>query len=124
MKRLFLRIDFASSPFYVNTELRDFPAADARGAPGSIALDWRYEHLCRSRRGAANPPPITDQLSFPALDYPFSQERGRFGRTCRATSDWLNDNPDAPIGDLCYTTNVSRSQFLFRFAVPARRSRS
>src|SRR4029077_21147086 len=34
--------------------------------------------------------------------------------------NWLNDNPDAPIGDLCYTTNVSRSQFAFRFAAPAR----
>ena len=38
--------------------------------------------------------------------------------------NWLNDNPDAPIGDLCYTTNVSRSQFAFRFAAPAGRSRS
>ena len=34
--------------------------------------------------------------------------------------NWLNDNPDAPIGDVCYTTNVSRSQFAFRFAAPAR----
>ena len=34
--------------------------------------------------------------------------------------NWLDDNPDAPIGDLCYTTNVSRSQFAFRFAAPAR----
>jgi acyl transferase domain-containing protein len=34
-------------------------------------------------------------------------------------SDWLNDHPDAPIGDLCYTTNVSRSQFAFRFAARA-----
>ena len=33
--------------------------------------------------------------------------------------NWLNDNPSAPIGDLCYTTNVSRSQFAFRFAAPA-----
>jgi acyl transferase domain-containing protein len=34
--------------------------------------------------------------------------------------NWLNDNPDVPFGDLCYTTNVSRSQFAFRFAAPAR----
>ena len=34
--------------------------------------------------------------------------------------NWLNDNPDAPIDDVCYTTNVSRSQFTFRFAAPAR----
>ncbi len=34
--------------------------------------------------------------------------------------NWLNDNPDTPIGDLCFTTNVSRSQFAYRFAAPAR----
>ncbi len=33
--------------------------------------------------------------------------------------NWLHDNPDAPIGDLCFTTNVSRSQFAYRFAAPA-----
>ena len=33
---------------------------------------------------------------------------------------WLDENPEVPIGDVCYTTNVSRSQFGFRFAVPAR----
>ena len=34
--------------------------------------------------------------------------------------NWLDDHPEAPIGDVCYTTNVSRSQFTFRFAAPAR----
>ena len=34
--------------------------------------------------------------------------------------NWLKDNPEAPIGDICYTTNISRSQFAFRFAAPAR----
>ncbi|MET0707116.1 MAG: SDR family NAD(P)-dependent oxidoreductase, partial [Tardiphaga sp.] len=33
--------------------------------------------------------------------------------------NWLNENPDAGLGDVCYTTNVSRSQFSFRFAAPA-----
>jgi acyl transferase domain-containing protein len=33
---------------------------------------------------------------------------------------WLDDHPEAPIGDVCYTTNVSRSQFAFRFAAPVR----
>ena len=33
--------------------------------------------------------------------------------------NWLNDNPGAPIGDVCYTTNVSRSQFDFRYAASA-----
>ena len=33
--------------------------------------------------------------------------------------NWLDDNPSAPLGDLCFTTNVSRSQFPFRFAAPA-----
>ena len=34
--------------------------------------------------------------------------------------DWLDDHPQASIGDLCYTTNVSRSQFAFRVAAPTR----
>jgi|SRR5215203_4257928 hypothetical protein len=34
--------------------------------------------------------------------------------------NWLNDNPDIAIGDICFITNVSRSQFAYRFAAPAR----
>lgn len=113
-------IDFASSPFYVNTRLSNFTASEAPRRAGlnslgiggtnvfavleqapSVAQDW-----------SPDPRPCLLTLSAKSADALIARVE-QFQR-------WLNDNANASLGDVCYTTNMSRSQFAFRFAVPAR----
>jgi acyl transferase domain-containing protein/surfactin synthase thioesterase subunit/acyl carrier protein len=114
-------IDFASSPFYVNTTLRDFPGSNSprRAAVNSLGIGGTnaFAVLEETPLAAA----VADQLEQVACLVTLSAKSANaLVARVEQLLNWLNDNPDAPIGDVCYTTNVSRSQFGFRFAAPAR----
>ncbi len=115
-------IDFASSPFYVNTKLQDFALADAprRAALNSLGIGGTnaFAILEEAPLAAAIREQAPDQ--FPCFATLSAKSADALVARVEQLLDWLNNNPDAPIGDLCYTTNVSRSQFAFRFAAPAR----
>ena len=115
-------IDFASSPFYVNTKLQDFPAADTprRAALNSLGIGGTnaFAILEEAPPAAANADQSPDR--FPCVVTLSAKSADALVARVEQLLNWLNDNPGAPIGDLCYTTNVSRSQFAFRFAAPAR----
>ncbi|HEU5276253.1 MAG TPA: SDR family NAD(P)-dependent oxidoreductase [Xanthobacteraceae bacterium] len=116
------RIDFAASPFYVNTRLQDFPLTDTPrraglnslgiGGTNAFAVLEEAPPVQASNKEAAGSFPRLLTLSAKSPDALVARVEQLLG--------WLNENPEAPIGDLCYTTNVSRSQFTFRFAAPAR----
>jgi acyl transferase domain-containing protein/surfactin synthase thioesterase subunit/acyl carrier protein len=115
-------IDFASSPFYVNAELRDFPGADTPRRAGLNSLGIGGTNTFAVLEEA---PPIhaADSSSpglWPCLLTLSAKSTAALAARVEQLLNWLNDNPNAPIADLCYTTNVSRSQFGFRFAAPAR----
>ena len=115
------RIDFASSPFYVNTTLQDFPFADTPRRAGLNSLGIGGTNTFAVLEEAPPTVAITDQPDrFPRLITLSAKSADALVARVEQFLNWLNDNPDAPIGDLCYTTNVSRSQFLFRYAAPAR----
>jgi len=115
------RIDFAASPFYVNTELRDFARGDAPRRAGVNSLGIGGTNAFAVLEEA--PPP--SQHDTPSADvHPHlvtlsAKSAEALVARVQQLLDWLNEHPDAPIGDLCYTTNVSRSQFAFRFAAHA-----
>jgi acyl transferase domain-containing protein/surfactin synthase thioesterase subunit/aryl carrier-like protein len=115
-------INFASSPFYVNTKLQEFPRADTprRAALNSLGIGGTNAFAILEEA----PPPgaIAHQSpdQFPCLVTLSAKSADALVARVEQLLNWLNDNPDAPIGDLCYTTNVSRSQFAFRFAASAR----
>lgn len=116
------RIDFASSPFYVNTKLQDFPRTDTPRRAGLNSLGIGGTNVFAILEEA---PPIAAAKNqspgaFPCLVTLSAKSAEALVARVEQFVNWLNDNPDAPIGDLCYTTNVSRSQFTFRFAAPAR----
>jgi len=115
-------IDFAASPFFVNTKLRDFPLADAPRRAGLNSLGIGGTNVFAVLEEA---PPIAAAETrstdlFPCLITLSAKSADALVVRVEQLLNWLNDNPDAAIGDLCYTTNVSRSQFAFRFAAPAR----
>src|SRR5215475_4841215 len=116
------RIDFASSPFFVNTELRDFPCADAprRAGLNSLGIGGTNSFAILEE---APPLAVTDSRSpaaFPCLVTLSAKSADALVARVEQLLRWLDDNPDVPLGDLCYTTNVSRAQFFFRFAAPVR----
>jgi acyl transferase domain-containing protein/surfactin synthase thioesterase subunit/acyl carrier protein len=115
-------IDFASSPFYVNTKLRDFPLADTPRRAGLNSLGIGGTNVFAVLEEA--PPSATTETRspdlFPCLVTLSAKSADALVARVAQLLSWVNDHIDAPIGDLCYTTNVSRSQFAFRFAAPAR----
>ena len=115
------RIDFAGSPFYVNTKLQDFPVMDTprRAGLNSLGIGGTNAFAVLEEAppiaAANNKPPE----AFPRLVTLSAKSADALVARVEQLLIWLNNNLDAPIGDLCYTTNVSRSQFMFRFAAPA-----
>jgi acyl transferase domain-containing protein/surfactin synthase thioesterase subunit/acyl carrier protein len=116
------RIDFASSPFYVNTKLQDFPPSDTPRRAGLNSLGIGGTN-CFAVLEEAPPIAATDGQSsdnFPCLVTLSAKTADALIARVKQLLNWLDGNLDAAIADLCYTTNVSRSQFAFRFAAPAR----
>ena len=113
-------INFASSPFYVNTKLQVFPVTDTPRRVGLNSLGIGGTNTFVILEEA--PPAATNESSgaFPCLVTLSAKTADALRARVEQLLNWLDNNPDAPIGDLCYTTNVSRSQFAFRFAAPAR----
>ena len=116
------RIDFSSSPFYVNTKLQDFPLADTPRRVGLNGLGIGGTNTFAVLEEAPTPAATKSQSSdrFPCLMTLSAKSADALVARVEQLLNWLNDNPDAPIDDVCHTTNVSRSQFTFRFAAPAR----
>jgi acyl transferase domain-containing protein/surfactin synthase thioesterase subunit/acyl carrier protein len=114
-------IDFGTSPFFVNTKLRDFPRANTprRAALNSLGIGGTNSFAILEEAPPAKPGDQSPD-QFPCLITLSAKSADALVARVEQLHSWLNDNPDAPIGDLCYTTNVSRSQFAFRFAAPAR----
>ena len=115
------RIDFAASPFYVNTELRDFPRGDTprRAGVNSLGIGGTNAFAVLEEAPPPSQPDTRSADAHPHLVTLSAKSAEALVARVRQLLDWLNDHPDVPIGDLCYTTNVSRSQFAFRFAAHA-----
>jgi acyl transferase domain-containing protein/surfactin synthase thioesterase subunit/acyl carrier protein len=115
-------IDFRSSPFYVNTRLQDFPFS---GTPRRAALNSLGIGGTNAFAVLEEAPPLAPRSSAsedvrPGLITLSAKTADALIARVQQFLSWLQENPHVSIGDLTYTTNVSRSQFAFRFAAPAR----
>lgn len=115
------RIDFAASPFYVNTELRDFSRGETlrRAGVNSLGIGGTNAFAVLEEAPPPSQPDTRSADAHPHLVTLSAKSAEALMARVQQLLDWLNDHPDVPIGDLCYTTNVSRSQFAFRFAARA-----
>jgi len=116
------RIDFAASPFYVNTALQDFPRMDTPRRVGlnSLGIGGTNGFAVLEEAPPRAAPMDQSPGAFPCLVTLSGKSADALVARVEQLLSWLNANPAAPVGDLCYTTNVSKSQFAFRFAAPAR----
>ena len=115
-------IDFASSPFYVNTKLSDFPAGDTprRAAVNSLGIGGTNSFAVLEEAPPIEATENKTEVNLPCLVTLSAKSAEALVAQVERLLKWLDDHPEAPIGDVCYTTNVSRSQFAFRFAAPVR----
>lgn len=112
------KIDFAASPFYVNTECREWPSADRprRTAINSLGL------------GGTNAFLVLEEPPTPALEAADEAPLHLFALSARTDAAlhesaqrhraWL-DHADAPLADVCFTATAGRAHFAKRRAIVA-----
>ncbi|TXH76237.1 MAG: amino acid adenylation domain-containing protein, partial [Lysobacteraceae bacterium] len=110
------QIDFANSPFYVNTQLRDWPAKDGtrRAGVSSFGIGGTNAHVVLEEA-----PAIAIESSLrPAQLLVLS---ARSGEALQAASlrlaDYLGGADAAPLADVAYTLQVGRTAHAFRRVV-------
>jgi acyl transferase domain-containing protein/surfactin synthase thioesterase subunit/acyl carrier protein len=113
-------IDFAGSPFFVNAALRDWPSSGhpRRAGVNSLGIGGTNAFAVLEEAPEATPAPADENrpVSLFTLSAKSEAALGAYVDRFRA---YLRENGGADVGDLCYTSNVSRSQFAHRLAVPA-----
>ncbi|MFN0059175.1 MAG: SDR family NAD(P)-dependent oxidoreductase [Planctomycetota bacterium] len=114
-------IDFASSPFFVNTALR--PWTPARGAPrragiNSLGVGGTNAHVIVEEAPAVAPT-SPSKRSFQLLRL---SARSRAALDAQATrlGQFLKQHPELPIGDVAYTLAIGRRDFAVRRVLACR----
>ncbi|MDM5187018.1 SDR family NAD(P)-dependent oxidoreductase [Bacillus sp. DX4.1] len=113
-------IDFESSPFYVNSELKDWkvePGEKRRAAISSFGFSGTNAHLV-----IEEPPQKTLSNSSEGLYFvPFSaRNEDALQQQLQNLRSWLEKESACSIGDLCYTLLVGRKHFAVRSALLVR----
>jgi phthiocerol/phenolphthiocerol synthesis type-I polyketide synthase E len=102
------RIDFASSPFYVNTKLTPWKAEGAprRGGVSSFGIGGTNAHVVLEEAPAV---PAASPAPRPWHLLPLSAKGGgRLEVAARRLSAHLRERPDLPLADVGYTLQVGR----------------
>jgi acyl transferase domain-containing protein/surfactin synthase thioesterase subunit len=108
------KIDFAASPFFVNTQCRDWPAGDRPrlAAVNSLGLGGTNAFVVLEE-----PPTATERAAEPdlALFTLSARSEAALGASIERHVTWLNrDNVRLP--DICFTSTSGRMHFPVRFA--------
>lgn len=119
------RIDFANSPFFVNTELRAWEVNGTPRRAGVSALGMggtnahlvleeapRIPHEAEAQNGTNALPERTYHLL--ALS---ARDQTALAELARRYADWLAAHPETSLADICYTANTGRRHFEQRLAV-------
>jgi acyl transferase domain-containing protein/surfactin synthase thioesterase subunit len=114
------RIDFVHSPFHVNTELRAWAAADGprRAAVNSLGIGGTNAFAVLEE-APPGPEPIPDPRPVHLFTLSAKTETALSAYADRFRA-FLEATPSVSLADLCYTVNVSRSEFPHRLALAAR----
>jgi amino acid adenylation domain-containing protein len=112
------RIDFASSPFFVNTELRPWPAGQVRRAGvTSLGMGGTNVHLVLEEAPAAVP---TSSASRPRqLVLLSAKSAAALERATARLADHLREEPGLELADVAFTLSHGRKAFQHRRALLA-----
>ncbi|MGO4879184.1 amino acid adenylation domain-containing protein [Pedobacter psychrotolerans] len=113
------KIDFDQSPFYVNTELRDWNHAGypLRAGVSSFGIGGTNAHMILEEAPAEEPgSPGRESFLLPVSAKTSSALAGNLSRL----KTYLEKHPDLLLADVAYTLQVGRSSFGFRKSVVCR----
>ncbi len=116
-------IDFGSSPFFVNRELRPWNREEGhlrRAAVSAFSFNGTNAHLVLEEAAA---PALTSQISKPAYLVAVSATtESALRRRLEALADWLESSDAASVSleSVSFTLNAGRSHFQKRYALVAR----
>lgn len=107
------RIDFDSSPFFVNTTLRRW---ESKGVPrragvSSLGIGGTNAHVVLEETPALDP---TDRARPWQLLILSARTQSALDTSTRNLATQLSDNPGAPIADVAYTLQLGRRAFDYR----------
>ncbi|MCB0188793.1 MAG: type I polyketide synthase, partial [Caldilineaceae bacterium] len=114
-------IDFAKTPFYVNTEHRPWPLPSdhpRRAAISSFGMSGTNAHLVLESAPVAVPHSQKTERSAHLLTLA-TQSHEQLVAYAQRYQRYLADQPDVDLGDLCYTSHVGRSHFPHRLSFVA-----
>jgi amino acid adenylation domain-containing protein len=111
------RIDFASSPFYVNTELRPWEVAEGtprRAGVTSLGMGGTNAHVVLEEAPRREPP----QAAPPARPWQLlalsAKSATALDRASLRLAEHLRQEPELPLADVAYTLQVGRKAFKHR----------
>ncbi|MDJ0515594.1 MAG: SDR family NAD(P)-dependent oxidoreductase [Trichodesmium sp. MO_231.B1] len=128
-------IDFDNSPFYVNTELRDWEIETGkprRATVSSFGFSGTNAHIVleeapsqvKSQKSKASPLPpfergekrddLEDSVNILTLS---AKTETSLSELVKSYQSYIKNNPELRIGDICYTANTGRTHFNYRLAV-------
>jgi acyl transferase domain-containing protein len=113
------KIDFASSPFYVNAELRQWPdgAAPRRVGVSSFGIGGTNAHVVLEEAPA---PPATRSTRSAQLLPISTKTASALDVSVARLGQHLREHPDDDLGDVAWTLQVGRRAFAHRCAVVGR----
>lgn len=107
------QIDFASSPFYVNTVCKSWPSGSTprRAGVSSFGIGGTNVHMIVEEAPSIQP-------SEPSRDWQLlmlsARSHAALGKALMRLQDHLATHPEQPLADVAYTLQVGRKQFSHR----------
>jgi epothilone polyketide synthase D len=113
------QIDFASTPFFVNTALQPWcpPNGVRRAGVSSFGIGGTNVHVVLEQPPAV---PSTPARVTPVLLPLSARDPGALGAMMQQMRDHLRDHPDINIGDVAFTMQTGRKRFSHRRALVCR----
>jgi amino acid adenylation domain-containing protein len=118
------RIDFANSPFFVNTELRPWEVTDGiprRAGVTSLGMGGTNAHVVLEEAPAAALRPEPPEPACPPRPWQLlvlsAKSATALDRASLRLAEYLRDRPELPLADVAYTLQVGRKAFQHRRAL-------
>ncbi|HJT56494.1 MAG TPA: beta-ketoacyl synthase N-terminal-like domain-containing protein [Ktedonobacteraceae bacterium] len=113
------KIDFAHSPFYVNTRLLEWSSGTLprRAGVSSFGIGGTNAHVVLEE--APQPDPLAPAMPWQLLVFSAKSGSALESMTSNLTS-YLKEHPDLPLADVAYTCQVGRHIFNYRRFVVGR----
>src|SRR5262245_57727640 len=110
------KIDFAASPFFVNTKCRDWAADRPRlAAVNSLGLGGTNAFVVLEQAPPFAPEATADECQ-PHLFTLSAKTGDALHASIERHHSWLEDQPEADLSAICFTASSGRNHFAHRFA--------